>query len=400
MSWPDSKPAWISQTSPFIDGQSPITPMRTLPRRSFIKQTGTLVLAAPFASEPGARSFAADGTPSTIDSAKKLGFAIAGLGSLATNQIAPALQKTKRCRLVGIVTGTPSKAEAWKAKYNISDANIYNYDNMARMADNPAIDVVYVVTPNALHAEHTLKAAKAGKHVLSEKPMETSVARCQSMIDACRAANRKLAIGYRCRFEPHHQECIRIAREKEFGNVKIIEAGFGFRIGDPSQWRLKHALAGGGALMDVGIYALQASRYISGEEPIEVSAIETKTDPVKFKEVDESIAWQLKFPSGVIAYCSTTYNVNGINRYTAYADNGWFGLDPAYSYSGIKGVRSDNKPLSFEQVDHFAAEMDDFAGCVLDNKPSRVSGEEGLRDVRILMAIYESIKTGQAVKLG
>jgi predicted dehydrogenase len=374
--------------------------MKILRRRTFIKQTGTAALAAPFVSQLTARALAADGAPASNDGTKKLGFAIAGLGSLATNQIAPALQKTKRCRLAGIVTGTPSKAEAWKAKYNIPDTNIYNYDNMVKMADNPAIDVVYVVTPNALHAEHTIKAAKAGKHVLSEKPMETSVAKCQSMIDACHGANRKLAIGYRCRFEPHHQECIRIAREKDFGSLKIIEAGFGFRIGDPNQWRLKHALAGGGALMDVGVYALQASRYISGEEPVEVSAIETKTDPVKFKEVDESIVWQLKFPSGAIAYCSTSYNVNGINRFTAYADTGWFGLDPAYSYSGIKGRRSDNKPLTFDQVDHFAAEMDDFAACILDNKPSRVSGEEGLRDVRILMAIYDSIKTGKAVKLG
>jgi predicted dehydrogenase len=333
-------------------------------------------------------------------SARKLNFALAGLGSLSTNQIAPALQKTKHCRLAGIVTGTPAKAEKWKAQYNISEKNIYDYDTMEKLADNPDIDVVYVVTPNALHAGHTIKAAKAGKHVLSEKPMEVSAKKCQEMIDACAKAGRQLAIGYRCQFEPHHRECMRLAREKEFGDIKIVEAGFGFRIGDPNQWRLKHALAGGGALMDVGIYALQATRYIIGEEPTVVSAIETKTDPVKFKEVDESVAWQLKFPGGAIAYCSTSYNVNGINRYTAYADKGWFGLDPAYSYGGIAGRRSDNKPLRFDQVDHFATEMDDFAECILNNKPTRVSGEEGLRDVKILTAIYESIRQGgKAVKL-
>ena len=181
---------------------------------------------------------------------------------------------------------------------------------------------------------------------------------------------------------------------------KLIEAGFGFRIGDPNQWRLKHALAGGGALMDVGIYALQATRYISGEEPILLSAMETRTDPVKFKEVDETIVWQLKFPSGVIAYCSTTYLVNGINRFTAYCEKGWFGLDPAYSYSGIKGRRGDGKEISFEQIDPFAAEMDNFAQCILNNTPSKVSGEEGLRDIRILTAIYESIRQGgKVVKL-
>ena len=335
---------------------------------------------------------------------KKLGFALAGLGMLSTNQIAPALQKTSYCRLAGIITGTPSKAETWKSKYNIPDKNIYNYDTMHQLADNPDIDVVYVVTPNALHAEHTIKAAQAGKHVLCEKPMEVSAKKCQQMIDACKKADRKLAIGYRCQFEPHNRECIRLAREKVFGNIKIVEAGFGFRIGDPAKfphikWRLEKERAGGGALMDVGIYALQATRYITGEEPILVSAMETKTDPVKFKEVDESITWQLKFSSGVAAYSSTTYLVGGINRYTAYCENGWFGLDPAYSYSGIKGRRSDGKDISFDQIDQFAAEMDDFAQCILNNKPSKVSGEEGLRDVKILMAIYESIKTGRAVKL-
>jgi predicted dehydrogenase len=363
-------------------------------RRSFVKSTAAAAMAAPLLDLMGgsrARAQEIDG--------RKLGFALVGLGSLSTNQIAPALQKTKHCRLAGIVTGTPAKAEAWQAKYNIPAKNIYNYDTMGRMNDNPDIDVVYVVTPNALHGAHTLKAAEAGKHVLCEKPMEVSARKCGEMIEACKKAKVQLAIGYRCQFEPHNLECMRLAREKPFGGLKIIEAGFGFRIGDPKQWRLQRDLAGGGALMDVGIYALQATRYLTGEEPAVLSALETKTDPVKFKEVDETITWQMKFPSGVIAYCSTSYNVNGINRYTAYADNGWFGLDPAYSYSGIRGRRSDNQPLSFDQIDHFAAEMDDFAQCVLNNKPTRVPGEEGLRDLKILTAIYESIRKGREVKL-
>jgi predicted dehydrogenase len=321
------------------------------------------------------------------------------LGGLSTNQIAPALAKTKNCRLAGIVTGHPAKAEKWKAQYNIPDKNIYNYDNMEKMADNPDIDVVYVVTPNGLHAEHTIKAAKAGKHVLSEKPMEVSVEKCQAMIDACKAANRLLAVGYRSRFDPLTQECIKLAREKTFGETKIIEAGFGFRIGDPNQWRLKRDLAGGGALMDVGVYALQATRYLSGEEPTMVTALETKTDPVKFAEVDESITWQLKFPSGIIANCSTTYIVGGIDFYTVYAERGNFGLNPAYNYEGNRAWRSDGGAIESPPVDQFAAEMDDFAQCILENKPSIVSGEEGLRDIRITTAIYESIRTGKAQAL-
>jgi predicted dehydrogenase len=180
----------------------------------------------------------------------------------------------------------------------------------------------------------------------------------------------------------------------------MMEAGFGFPIGDPTQWRLNRALAGGGPLMDVGIYALQATRFVTGEEPVLVSATETKTDPVKFKDVEESMTWELKFPSGVLAYCSTTYKVGGIIRFNAYAEQGWFGLDPAFNYTGNRGHRSDGKELRFDTVNQFAVEMDDFAQCILSSKPSKVSGKEGLRDLKILMAIYEAARTGKAVKLG
>jgi len=333
------------------------------------------------------------------DSSRKLGFALLGLGSLSTNQIAPGLQTTKFCRLAGVVTGTPAKEKIWADKYNLPSKNIYNYENFDKIADNPDIDVVYVVTPNARHAEFAIRAAQAGKHVLCEKPMEVSVKKCEEMIAACKKAKCQLAIGYRCQFTPHHVEMRRLAQEKVFGDLKVMEASFGFHIGDPTQWRLKHALAGGGALMDVGIYALQACRFTSGEEPMEVSAIETKTDKVKFKEVDETILWSMRFPSGLVANCGTTYLVNGYNRVMAAAEKGWFELDPAYSYGGLKG-RTSKAEMTLRQVDHFAAEMDDFADCILNNKPTKVPGEEGLRDVRIMTAIYESIRKGKPVRIG
>ncbi len=330
---------------------------------------------------------------------KKLGYALVGLGGLSTNQIAPALQKTKHCRLAGIVTGTPEKEKIWAEKYGIPEKNIYNYETFDSIADNADIDVVYVVLPNSMHKEYTIRAAKAGKHVLCEKPMANSAEDCEAMIAACRSAGKKLAIGYRCQFEPHHLECIRLAREKTFGDLKMIDAGFGFRIGNPDQWRLKGAPAGGGALMDVGIYALQACRYLTGEEPAVISATETKTDPVKFKEVDETIVWSMTFPSGVVAACSTTYAFRGVNRFKASSTNGWFGLEPGYSYGGIKGETSEGE-LRFEEIDQFAAEMDDFAQCILHNRESRVPGEEGLKDLRAIEAIYKSIRTGTSVRLG
>ena len=361
-------------------------------RRDFIQTTTLAAASLPFI---GAWSSCA----SAAEPGRKLGFALVGLGNLSTYQIAPALQKTEFCRLTGIVTGTPAKAEKWKAQYNIPDKNIYSYDTMEKMADNPDIDVVYVVTPNALHAGHTIKAAKAGKHVLCEKPMEVSVEKCRQMIDECQKAGRQLAVGYRLHFEPNNLECVRLAREKVLGDLKIIDAGFGFPIGDPAQWRLNRALAGGGPLMDVGIYALQATRYLTGEEPVFVSAITTVTDPVKFKEVEESIVWETKFPGGVITHCSATYKVPGIGNFKAFADEGWFELAPAFYYDGIQGRRSDCKQIRFPAIDQFAAEMDDFAQCILNNRPTRVPGEEGLRDVKIMMAIYEAAKTGKTVGL-
>ena len=363
----------------------------TVSRRQFIRRTTAAAIGFPFVSSLALR--AAEGEP------RKLGFALVGLGGLSTGQLAPALQKTKYCRLAAIVTGTPSKIPVWKSKYNIPDKNVYNYDTMHQMADNPDIDVVYVVTPNGLHAEHTIKAAKAGKHVFCEKPMEASVEKCEQMIAEVKKANRLLAVAYRCQFEPNHLECRRLAMEKVFGEVKMIEAGFS-RGSNAGEWRLNKALAGGGPLMDVGIYALQTCRFISGREPIDVTAkFGPVTDPVKFAEVEESVEWEMTFPGGLKTKCRTNYERNDAQGFMVTAEKGSFGLDPAYYYNGLRGTRSDGQPLKIPEVDQFAAEMDDFAQCVVQNKPSKVSGEEGLRDLKIMTAIYESARTGKTVKL-
>jgi predicted dehydrogenase len=178
--------------------------------------------------------------------------------------------------------------------------------------------------------------------------------------------------------------------------VKMIEAGFGFKIGDPKQWRLNKKLAGGGALMDVGIYALQSCRYLLGEEPTLITAQETKTDAAKFAQVDESITWLMQFPSGVLAYCSTSYNFNGLNRFQAFTENGFIRMDPAFGYSGAK-LETSNGKIEFKEQDQFATEMDNFAKCILENKPSQVSGEEGLKDLLAIEAIYKSIETRSTV---
>jgi predicted dehydrogenase len=358
-------------------------------RRRFIIQSATALAAAPLISSLG---FAQ--SPE-----RKLGVALVGLGSLSEKQIAPALFKTRNCRLAGIVTGTPAKAAEWQKKYDLPANAIYNYENMGEMSKNKDIDIVYVVTPNALHLPHSLAAAAAGKHVFCEKPLEINTERAQKIVDACKKAGVQLGVGYRCQFEANHLECVRLAREKVLGDVKIIDANFGFAIGDPNQWRLKHDLAGGGALLDVGIYCLQTARMLTGEDPIWISASEVKTDKVKFKEVDETITWMMKFPGGVTANCTSTYSANGFQGFRAGATKGWFGLDPAYYYGGNRGRRSDGTEINIPVADQFATELDDFADCIINKRQTKVSGAMGVSDVRYMMAVYESIKKGRPVTL-
>jgi predicted dehydrogenase len=258
---------------------------------------------------------------------------------------------------------------------------------------------VYVVTPNALHNESTVKAVRAGKHVFCEKPMEVSVEKCQQMIDEAKKAGRMLSVGYRCQYDPNHLECRRLATEKVFGELKTIEGGFSRSI-TTTEWRVKKALAGGGPLMDVGIYALQSCRFVSGREPVELTAkFGPVTDPVKFAEVEQSVEWEMSFPGGLKTKCRTSFERSDANGFTVTAEKGTFGLNPAYNYNSARGTSSGGQPINLPSVNQFVAEMDDFAQCILNNKPSKVPGEEGLRDVKIMMAIYESAQTGKPVKL-
>lgn len=334
---------------------------------------------------------------------KKVGWAIVGLGSLAINQILPAFAKCEKSRVVALVSGHPEKARKLAARYGVDPKRIYDYQNYDSIRNNPEVDVIYIVLPNGMHAEYTVRGHQAGKHVLSEKPMANTPAECQAMIEAARKANRKLMVAYRCRYEPFNQEMIRMAREQELGPVKGILADHGFNIGDPTQWRLKKDLAGGGSMMDIGIYSLQAARYVTGEEPVEVGAMShTTPGDERFKEVEEATNFQLRFPSGVLANCSSSYGYSGQNRYRVVTTKGWFELEPATGYSGLRmRVRRGNaiEERMLPVRDHFALEMDHMSECVMNGKDPLTPGEEGLRDMRIIMAVYEAARSGKTVKL-
>ncbi len=334
---------------------------------------------------------------------KKLGWAIVGLGSLSIHQILPAFAQCEKSKVVALVSGHADKATKLALRYGVSQKNIYNYQNYDSIKDNPEVDIIYIVLPNGMHCEYTVRGLQAGKHVLSEKPMANTPAECQQMIDAGRKANRKLMVAYRCRYEPYNQEAIRVARSNELGKTKVILADAGFNMSDPNQWRLKKDLAGGGSLMDIGIYALQAARYLSGEEPTQVNAMmySTPGDP-RFKEVEEAINFQLRFPSGILAQCTSSYGYAWQSHYRVVKSEGWLEMDPATAYSGLRmrvhhGNTIEEKDLPV--VDHFAAEMEHMSSCVMDNKEPLTPGEEGLRDLTIMKAIYEAANRGTTVKL-
>jgi predicted dehydrogenase len=328
-----------------------------------------------------------------------LGVALLGLGDYSSNQLAPALQRTQNCQLRGIVTGTPSKIEGWQSRYGIPDGNVYDYTSLPGIADNPDIDVVYIVTPTALHAKYAIMAAEAGKHVWCEKPMAMTAAECQSIIDACRDNQVSLAIGYRMQHEPNTQTVMRFAREKPYGEIQSIRVVAGGRANGEVAWRMQRAM-GGGALYDMGVYSINAIRYASGQEPVRVvSARQWADRPEVYTEVDESTEFELELPSGVVAYGKASRFDND-NSLRVEAANGWYQLRPLQSYDGVVGTTSDGSPVLAQAFDEQQArQMDNEALALIEGRPPLVPGEEGQRDIRIVEAIIRSAQTNAPVEL-
>ena len=329
---------------------------------------------------------------------KSIGVALLGLGSYSTYNLAPALQLTQHCHLAGIVTGSPEKIPQWQKKYNIPDANVYSYDNIADIANNDAIDVVYIVTPTGTHARFAIAAAKTGKHVWCEKPMAMNMQECQAIIDACKQNKVQLTIGYRMQHEPNTKTLISYADSKPFGNFQRIDAQAGYRGGGGSGWRFQKAM-GGGALYDMGVYTVNGMRYATNMEPLRVlSARQFSNRPNLFKEVDETTEYVLEFANGLKGYGKTSVGET-CNLLKVTCERGSYELSPMQSYSGVQGSRSDgillNKPIENQQ----AQQMDDDALALLNNQKMMISGEEGLKDIRIIEAIIQSAAEGRSVDI-
>ncbi|MFC4874741.1 Gfo/Idh/MocA family protein [Negadavirga shengliensis] len=330
----------------------------------------------------------------------KIGVALIGLGYYSTDLLAPALQQTEHCYLAGIVTGTPSKAEEWKKKYNIPDKNVYNYDNFDSIADNPDIDVVYVVLPPSMHEEYTVRGANAGKHVWCEKPMAVTSKECQNMIDACKKNNVQLTIGYRLQHEPNTREYRQIIKENKLGKVESVECAAGYRENRTDHWKQKKEM-GGGVIYDMGVYSIQGARLGSNMEPTAVlKATAVSTRPEIYKDgLADVVEATLEFPGGVTADIKTSFAEN-INFLTVACEQGNLEMAPFSAYAGVKG----KSPLgeinhSYEVPWQQANQMDNDARAIIENKSPLVPGEEGLRDIRIVEAILECAETGKKVEI-
>ena len=371
-------------------------------RRHLLKASSLLLGSSLLSSVSQAKSNINKSAPiksNTNKPHKKLGIALVGLGYYSTDLLAPALEHTEHCHLAGIVTGTPSKEKIWQEKYGIKSSNIYNYENFDSIVDNDDIDIVYIVLPNAMHKDFTLRAAKAGKHVICEKPMAMNALECEAMIKACEDNRVRLTLGYRMHFEPHTQHIMHLGKTLPFGDIELITANAGFRVQGlrPGSWRFKEAM-GGGWMMDMGIYAIQAARYAKQQEPIAVSAQSHTRRHKMFVEIPETTTAQLTFADHSLATISGTASAF-VSDLNVTCETGSYDLKPFWTYEGVQG-HVNGKPFDFPPVPQQVVQMDEMAVCIRDNIPMRVSGEEGLKDMLVMDAIGQSIRQdGKTIKL-
>src|ERR1700748_3083529 len=328
------------------------------------------------------------------DARQRVGYCVIGLGTIADHFMRGVAQGSNS-KITGLVSGHRDKAERIAAQYGVPTSSIYSYEEMDRFRENKTIDAVYVALPNSMHAEYTIRSAKAGKHVLCEKPMATTVADSKAMIKACQDAKKKLMIAYRCHYEPTNLHAMQILREGRIGTIQAIESANGFneRAGE---WRLDRKLAGGGPLMDMGVYSLNACRYLTGEEPVEFKAYSSVIDhDGRFDTVEENVSWTMKFPSGVVASCNTTYGASMNGFYRVHGSSGFLYAEPAFPYEGLHLTAQFVDPATGKTVEldelnpakdpsQFTIEADYFSDCVLQDKTPETAGEEGLLDMQYM----------------
>ena len=359
---------------------------KEISRKQFLKHAGTAI------------GIAATGFPSIILPRKrdKLGVALVGLGGYSTGRLAPGLQLTEHCELRGIVTGTPSKIPRWQREYDIPDKNVYSYETLPDVANNDDIDILYIVTPPAIHMRDAIRAAEAGKHVWCEKPMAMNEEECRAIINTAEKNGVFLSIGYRMQHEPNTQTIIKYGENNTYGEITAIQTGAGYNGAhpDPTNWRRIGRL-GGGALYDMGVYPINAARYSTGMEPLTVSGRQWSERTAMYSDVDEFTEFELEFRDGLVVKGETSFG-KSVNYLNVECTNGWYRLEPMQSYSGVRGETSDGTRLTPDPNHQQARQMDNDALAIKENRKPLVPGSEGLRDIQIVNTIMESSRNGGA----
>lgn len=341
---------------------------------------------------------------------QRVGICVVGLGRLALDALLPALASCKLCRLAAVMTGDKDKGRRVAAQYGAAPNAVYGYGEWDALGANDDVQIVYIVTPNGLHLQHVREAARIRKHVLCEKPMCNTAAEAEEMVRLCAEADVLLMVAYRIQFEAHARDIAWMVRSNEFGALKLIEAHNGQVQDAAPQWRHDRRLAGGGSLPDIGLYCLNFARFVTGEEPLEVSAWTWSTpgDP-RFAEVDENVAWQMRFPSGVVGRFSCAYDAHESRNARLYFQKATVKLEPAFAYAGNRlyvghrcATRQDVEVVEehvCDESDQFGAQMDHMAECVLTGREPATPGEEGWQDQLIMEAIYRSAAENRPIAL-
>ena len=329
----------------------------------------------------------------------KIRYAVVGLGWIAQEVILPAFKDAKYSQLSALVTDDPRKAKELGKKYDVTQTLDYDaYDELLR---NGSIDAVYITLPNNMHKDFCIRAARAGVHVLCEKPMADSVAECGEIIEAAEQNNVKLMIAYRLHFEPANLRAIEIVQGGDIGEPRIFNSVFSQQVAE-GNIRLKRNM-GGGPLMDMGVYQINAARYLFRDEPLEVIGAGANSGDPRFSEVHEMASGILRFPGDRLAVFTCSFGAASSDAYQVVGTKGELKLEPAFDYhSELKmtvKAGDDEKEISFDKVDEFGGEIEYFSQCVLSNSEPEPSGYEGLADVRIVEALLESMRSGKPIRL-
>lgn len=327
---------------------------------------------------------------------RKVGFAVIGLGAIARMAVLPAFRRSKHARLVALVSGDRRKAAVWAKDFRAEAA--YSTDEMQECLSHPHVEAVYIATPPGTHLDFTLKAAQAGKHVLCEKPLAADSQQSAQMVQACAAGGVRLMTAYRKYFEPSAVLLKGMVQSGKLGRIETIHSSFSelHVPGKSLEWLLDRQLAGGGPLMDLGIYCVNTTRWLLEQDPVEASAFAWKHDASRFRDVEEGISFRLQFPGGCVVQGSSSYGAVLSSFLFIEGSKGWACLAPAFPFDEERNltgkIAGKGFARKFKVVDEFAPELDAFSLAIRRNRPLAPDGVQGHRDLQILEAIYESAK--------